>query len=51
MKRALLVVDIQKDYFRGGKNELFQADEAAKRAQRERKSIRSSSLQRQIRYL
>ena len=29
MTTALLLVDIQQDYFEGGRNELFHADQAA----------------------
>ncbi len=32
MKTALLLIDIQKDYFEGGKYELFKSDEAVKKA-------------------
>ncbi len=33
MKSALLLIDIQNDYFPGGKNELFQPEQAAAKAQ------------------
>jgi len=33
MKTALVIVDIQNDYFEGGRNELFRSDQAAARAQ------------------
>ncbi|CAM3492894.1 hypothetical protein PALA111701_11890 [Paenibacillus lactis] len=33
MNTALVIVDIQNDYFKGGRNELYNSDEAAARAQ------------------
>jgi nicotinamidase-related amidase len=32
MENALLLIDIQNDYFKGGKNELYHAEEAARQA-------------------
>ncbi len=34
MKQGLVLVDIQKDYFKGGKHELFEAEKAAREAEK-----------------
>jgi nicotinamidase-related amidase len=44
MKTALLLIDIQNDYFPGGKNELFEADLCAERAARALELFREKGL-------
>jgi nicotinamidase-related amidase len=44
MKSALLLIDIQNDYFPGGKNELFEPERAAERARRVLEYFRAASL-------
>lgn len=44
MKTALVLIDIQNDYFKGGKNELFKPEEAAGQAKKVLDFFRSSNL-------
>lgn len=44
MRKALLLIDIQNDYFEGGRNPLFQAEQAAEQAKRLLVLFRENSL-------
>jgi len=44
MNRALILIDIQNDYFKGGKNELYKPEPAASNAKRVLEFFRNNSL-------